>query len=97
MDMNTHVGRGTHKYQRQIDEAPQSMQSGREKQWRGRGRKNKRVGRRIMADGRRLFTRDIADSKGGKRIERTERERGIEKCGSRRVSAIAVEAPLAWL
>lgn len=76
------------------------MQSGREKQGRGRGRKNKRVGRRIIADGRRLFTRDIADSKGGKRTERTEREServGIEKCGRRRVSEIAVEAPLGWL
>lgn len=31
------------------------------------------------------------------REEKEQRERGIEKCGSRRVSAIAVEAPLGWL
>lgn len=45
MDMahgHEHACRGTHKYQRRIDEAPPSMQSGREKEgWRG-GSKVKR-------------------------------------------------------
>lgn len=75
MDMNTHVGRGTHKYQRQIDEAPQSMQSGREKQQGEEGEKTNVLAGELWPTGEGCSHETLQTAKV-EREEKEQRERG---------------------